>query len=168
MIQALNYGRELIQHEPLKSSQVEFYAQHLLPKLSEMEILAAIKHHSLDNHWPSVNEILAFNQKATSSDKAEVEKLTQRAIALLRYPQRNGDKQAAEVDPDAFALLTKVGRWYDLHTRSETPRGLNEIRFELKAIAEDALKTAKQGHHELLESGNRQTPLLDSKIAPRG
>lgn len=145
----LQHGRELIQKEPLKSSQIEFYAAELLPKLTEQEILAAIKHHSLDNHWPSVNEILAYNQKAVSSDKAEAEKLAQRAIDLLRFPQREGHELAAQKDPEAYALLSKVGRWYDLHTRAEHPRGLSDLRHELKTMAEDALRTSKQGQQAL-------------------
>lgn len=167
MINALNYGRELIQKEPLKSSQLDFYAAELLPKLSEMEILAAVKHHSLDNHWPSVNEILAFNQKATSDDKAEAEKLVQRAMNLLRFPQNGGSTRASETDPEAYALLSKAGRWYDLHVRCENPRGMTDLRFELKTLATDALKTAKQGHQALPNGQDRQTPLLESKIQPR-
>lgn len=160
MINALNYGRELIQKEPLKSNQLDFYAAELLPKLTEMEILAAVKHHSLDNHWPSINEILAFNQKATSDDKAEAEKLVQRAINLLRFPQNGGSTRASETDPEAYALLLKAGRWYDLHVRCENPRGLTDLRFELKTLAADALKTAKQGHQALTAGQDRQTPLL--------
>lgn len=160
MINALNYGRELIQKEPLKSNQLDFYAAELLPKLTEMEILAAVKHHSLDNHWPSINEILAFNQKATSDDKAEAEKLVQRAMNLLRFPQNGGSTRASETDPEAYALLLRAGRWYDLHVRCENPRGLTDLRFELKTLAADALKTAKQGQHALTTGQDRQTPLL--------
>ena len=159
----LQHGRELIQKEPLKSSQLEFYAAELLPKLSEADILAAIKHHSLDNHWPSVNEILAFNQKATSSDKAEAEKLVSRAIALLRYPQNGGDSKASESDPEAYSLLMKAGRWYDLHVRSESPRAMTDLRFELKTLAEDALKTAKNGQQTALNSSGNQPQLEASK-----
>ena len=164
----LQHGRELIQKEPLKSSQIEFYAAELLPKLTEQEILGAIKHYSLDNHWPSVNEILAFNQKAVSDDKAEAEKLVQRAVALLRYPQNGGNTRAAKTDPEAYALLCKAGRWYDLHVRCETPRGMTDLRFELKTLAADALRTSKQGQQALPTGQDRQTPLLDSKMQPRG
>jgi hypothetical protein len=160
----LQHGRELIQKEPLKSSQIEFYAAELLTKLSESQILAAIKHHSLDNHWPSINEILAFNQKATSDDKAEAEKLVQRAINLLRFPQNGGSTRASESDPEAYALLSKAGRWYDLHTRCENFRGMTDLRFELKTLATDALRTSKQGHQALQDSRDRQTPYLESKM----
>lgn len=143
----LQHGRELIQKEPLKSSQIEFYAAELLTKLSESDILTAIKHHSLDNHWPSVNQILAFNQKAVSTDKAEAEKLAQRAINLLRHPQRNGNDKAQAEDPEAYALLQKVGRWYDVHVRSE--HDLRGLRFDLKEAAKDALRTANEGQQAL-------------------
>lgn len=163
----LQHGRELIQREPLKSSQIEFYAAELLPKLSEQEILAAIKHYSLDNHWPSVNEILGFNQKAVSDDKAEAEKLVQRAIALLRYPQNGGDSKAYEVDPEAFNLLTKAGRWYDLHVRSESPRAMTDLRFELKTLALDAMKTSKADRPALSGASDRERLNAESKTLPR-
>lgn len=163
----LQHGRELIQKDNLKSSQIEFYAAELLPKLSECEILAAIKHYSLDNHWPSVNEILAFNQKATSSDKAEAEKLTARAIALLRYPQNGGDSQAYKADPDAYGLLMKAGRWYDLHVRSESPRAMTDLRFELKTLAEDALKTAKNEQQAALAASTDERLKLAPEMQPR-
>ena len=150
MEQLLQHGRELIQKEPLKSSQIEFYAAELLPKLSESDILTAIKHHSLDNHWPSVNEILAFNQKAVSTDKAAAEKLTQRAMNLLRHPQRGGHEKAQAEDPEAYALLQKVGRWYDVHVRSE--HDLRGLRFDLKEAAKDALRTSNEGQQALSSS----------------
>lgn len=153
----LQHGRELIQKEPLKSSQIEFYAAELLPKLSESDILAAIKHHSLDNHWPSVNEILAFNQQAPSTDKAEAEKLAQRAMNLLRHPQRGGHERAQAEDPEAYALLQKVGRWYDVHTRSE--HDLKGLRFDLKEAARDALRTSKEGQ-QALSSGQHNSLYL--------
>ena len=143
----LQHGRELIQKEPLKSSQIEFYAAELLPKLSESDILTAIKHHSLDNHWPSVNEILAFNQQAVSTDKAAAEKLTQRAMNLLRHPQRGGNDKAQAEDPEAYALLQKVGRWYDVHVRSE--HDLRGLRFDLKEAAKDAFRTSNEGQQAL-------------------
>ena len=163
----LQHGRELIQKEPLKSNQIEFYAAELLPKLTEHEILAAIKHHSLDNHWPSVNEILAFNQKVVSDDKAEAEKLVQRAIGLLRFPQNGGDSKAFEADPEAYNLLTRAGRWYDLHVRSEIPRAMIDLRFELKTLASDAMKTAKNDHQAILASAQRQTLGQANENEPR-
>lgn len=163
MVNLLQHGRELIQKEPLKSNQIEFYAAELLRELSEEQILAAIKHHSLDNHWPSVNEILAFNQKASSSDKAQIDSLAQRAISLLRYPQRDGQDAAEKADSQAYALLMKAGRWYDLHVKSEDPKAMRELRYELKTLAEDALKTAKAGSQALLESSQRESLQLEDK-----
>jgi hypothetical protein len=167
MVSLLQHGRALIQKEPLKSNQIEFYAAELLRELSEEQILAAVKHHSLDNHWPSVNEILAFNQKASSSDKAQIDSLAQRAIALLRYPQRDGQDAAEKADPQAYALLMKAGRWYDLHVRSEDPRAMRELRYELKTLAEDALKTAKAGSKTLLNGSDKQTSLPAPETSPR-
>lgn len=163
----LQHGRELIQREPLKSSQLQFYAAELLPKLTEQQILEAVKHYSLDNHWPSINEILAFNQQATSNDRALAEKLVQRAIGLLRYPQNGGHAQAAQTDPEAYALLSLVGRWFDVHMRAETPRGLVDLRFELKTLAMDALKTSKAGHSSLQAARDTQTFIDDPKTQPR-
>jgi len=160
----LQHGRELIQKEPLKSSQIEFYAAELLPKLSEQEILTAIKHHSLDNHWPSVNEILAFNQQATSDDKAQAEKLVQRAMNLLRHPQNGGHERAQAEDPEAFELLRRAGRWYDLHVRTESSRGLTDLRFELKTLANDALRTAKQGQQALSSGQDSKSYLTEARI----
>jgi len=168
MVNLLQHGRELIQAAPLKSSQLEFYAAELLGKLSEQQIITAIKHHSLDNHWPSVNEILAFNQQATRSDKTEIQSLANRAIALLRFPQRDGQDRASEADPEAYSLLMKAGRWYDLHMRSEDPRNLRDLKYELKSLAEDAMRSSKTSTQTLLnpvsnkaqlDSSNHQQPL---------
>lgn len=163
----LQHGRELIQREPLKSSQIEFYAAELLPKLSEQEILAAIKHYSLDNHWPSVNEILSFNQKGVSDDKAEAEKLVHRAMALLRHPQTGGSSKAYESDPEAYNLLMKAGSWYDHHIRSESPRAMNDLRFELKRLALDAMKTAKADRPALSGALDRDRLASEDRTLPR-
>jgi hypothetical protein len=158
----LQHGRELIQKEPLKSSQIEFYAAELLPKLSEQEILTAIKHHSLDNHWPSVNEILAFNQQATSDDKAQAEKLVQRAMNLLRHPQNGGHERAQAEDPEAYAILQTVGRWYDIHTRTE--HDLKGLRYDLKDAAKTHLQGLKQGQQALSSGQDSKSYLTEARI----
>lgn len=95
--------------------------------------------------------------------KSEATQLAQRAIALLRYPQRDGQDAAEKADPQAYALLMKAGRWYDLHVKSEDPRAMRELRYELKTLAEDALKTAKAGSQARLESSQRENLQLEDK-----
>lgn len=73
--------------------------------------------------------------------------LADRAINLLRHPQRGGHEKAQAEDPEAYALLQKVGRWYDVHTRSE--HDLKGLRFDLKEAAKDALRTSKEGQQAL-------------------
>lgn len=99
--------------------------------------------------------------------KSESTQLAQRAIALLRYPQRDGQDAAEKADPQAYALLMKAGRWYDLHVRSEDPRAMRELRYELKTLAEDALKTAKAGSKTLLNGSDKQTSLPAPETSPR-
>jgi|DEB0MinimDraft_10_1074344.scaffolds.fasta_scaffold08383_5 hypothetical protein len=96
--------------------------------------------------------------------KSEATQLAQRAIALLRYPQRDGQDAAEKADLQAYALLMKAGRWYDLHAKSEDPRAMRELRYELKTLAEDALKTAKAGSQTLLNGSDKQTSLSAPEI----
>lgn len=73
--------------------------------------------------------------------------LVERAMRLLRHPQNGGHEKASAEDPEAYALLQTVGRWYDVHTRSE--HDLKGLRYDLKAAAKDALKGTKEGQQAL-------------------
>jgi hypothetical protein len=73
--------------------------------------------------------------------------LADRAIKLLRHPQRGGHEKAQAEDPEAYALLQKVGRWFDVHTRSE--HDLKGLRFDLKEAARDAIRSSKEGQQAL-------------------
>jgi len=83
----------------------------------------------------------------TSPPQQSPSALTERAMNLLRHPQRGGNEKAQAEDPEAYALLQKVGRWFDVHTRSE--HDLRGLRFDLKEAAKDALRSANQGQQAL-------------------
>jgi hypothetical protein len=83
----------------------------------------------------------------TNPSKQSPSVLVERAMNLLRHPQRGGNEKAQAEDPEAYALLQKVGRWYDVHVRSE--HDLRGLRFDLKEAAKDALRSANQGQQAL-------------------
>lgn len=83
----------------------------------------------------------------TSPHKQSPSVLAERAMNLLRHPQRGGNEKAQVEDPEAYALLQKVGRWYDVHLRSE--HDLKGLRFDLKEAAKDALRTSNEGQQAL-------------------
>lgn len=99
-------------------------------------------------------ELTALTEPPTASPAALVE----RAIKLLRHPQRDGQTKAEAEDPEAYAVLASVGRWYDVHTRSE--HDLKGLRLDLKDAARTHLQGIKQGHQALTTGHDRQTPLL--------
>lgn len=86
----------------------------------------------------------------TSPPKQSPSVLVERAMNLLRHPQRGGHEKAQAEDPEAYALLQKVGRWYDVHVRSE--HDLRGLRFDLKEAAKDALRTSNEGQQALSSS----------------
>lgn len=86
----------------------------------------------------------------TNPSKQSPSVLVERAMNLLRHPQRGGHEKAQAEDPEAYALLQKVGRWFDVHTRSE--HDLRGLRFDLKEAAKDALRSANQGQQALSSS----------------
>lgn len=78
--------------------------------------------------------------------------LVDRAIKLLRYPQRDGQARAQAEDPEAYAVLMSVGRWYDIHNRSE--HDLKGLRHDLKDAARTHLQGTKEGQQALSSSSD--------------
>ena len=88
-------------------------------------------------------ELEAINSPLQQSPSA----LAARAMKLLRHPQRGGHEKAQAEDPEAYALLQSLGRWYDIHTRAE--QDLKGLTYDLKQAARDALKGIKEGQQAL-------------------
>lgn len=103
-----------------------------------------------------------MTQAPTTSPAA----LVDRCIKLLRHPQRDGSTRAQAEDPEAYAVLTTVGRWYDIHNRSE--HDLRGLRLDLKDAARTHLQGLKQGQQALPMGQEKQTPYLESKIESWG
>lgn len=89
----------------------------------------------------AINKELA-ELKGERVSKKDAAALAERAFALLRYPQRTGQSAAQNHDPEAYALLTSIGSWWDVHNRSEFD--LKGLKQDLKELAPKVIKERQQ------------------------
>ena len=105
-----------------------------------------------------INKQLAeMTQPQTTSPAAMVE----RCMKLLRHPQNGGHERAQAEDPEAYAVLQTVGRWYDIHNRTE--HDLKGLRYDLKDAAKTHLQGLKQGQQALSSGQDAKSYLTGAK-----
>jgi len=109
----------------------------------------------------AINKELA-ELKGERVSKRDAAALAERAFALLRFPQRTGQSAAESHDSEAYALLTSIGSWWDVHNRSEFD--LKGLKQELREMAPKAMKESQQA---MLRAATEERLRLDSKLQQR-